>query len=81
MELLYVLIGGALVIAGFMLAKYEPGMFKRSKAKEMTFVEPEADDRETNGKSNKKSVEEQLAAMQGYDPLRAAKKGAFEDED
>lgn len=77
MELLYVLIGGALVIAGFMLAKYEPGMFKKPRTQETVFVEPEEEDK----KSSKASMEEQLAAMQGYDPLRAVKKGAFEDED
>jgi hypothetical protein len=71
MELLYVLIGGALVVCGYFLAKYE--------RKEPVEPEPVYTPQIITQETSDTPIDKQLAAMQAYDPKAAAKKGNLEE--
>lgn len=75
MELLYVLIGGAMVIAGYALAKID---WKR-REKPMTEIPPrEQEEPKPEIPKSGIPIDEQLEDMQSYDPRKARKKGLSE---
>lgn len=83
MELLYVLAGGALVIAGFLIGKAEK---RPAKEPDMQIhhepatphAEIVAEPEPIEEDPNKIPVETQLADMQSYDPMSVRKKGRTE---
>lgn len=76
MEILYVIAGGGLVALGFFMANMskKPDTKPEAEPEEKRDVEPEPAGAEILPKSGI-SINDQIDAMMGYDPLKALKNG------